>query len=93
MKCEDLLRILSDYVDGDIEPSVCEQFEHHLEHCDPCKVVVDTTRRAIRLYKGEDIYEIPVEFHRRLHRALRKKWKDLNEFPDENRNNSQRAQD
>jgi hypothetical protein len=45
MKCEDLLKILSDYIDGDIDPKVCEGFERHLAECDPCQVVVDTIRK------------------------------------------------
>jgi len=91
MRCEDLLRILGDYIDGDIDPAVCEQFEHHLEDCNPCNVVIDTTRRSIRLYKDENVYEIPVEFHRRLHEALREKWKNLNEPPEYNRGDDQQV--
>jgi len=91
MKCEDLLRILGDYIDGDIDPSVCEPFEHHLHDCEPCKVVVDTTQRVIRLYKDETVYEIPIEFHQRLHEACRRKWKDLNESPDANGNDDRQS--
>ncbi len=32
MKCEELLKMLNDYVDGDIAPEVCEGFESHLAH-------------------------------------------------------------
>ena len=27
MKCEELLNILNEYVDGTVDPSICEEFE------------------------------------------------------------------
>ncbi len=74
MKCEDLLKMLNDYVDGDIAPAVCEGFETHLSGCNPCQVVVDTIRRTITLYRGEERYELPLPFRQRLHDALRARW-------------------
>jgi anti-sigma factor RsiW len=74
MKCEDLLAMLNDYVDGGIDPGVCEQFEKHLAGCNPCQVVVDNIRKTITLYKDGQPYELPVEFRTRLHSALRAKW-------------------
>lgn len=74
MKCEEMLRMLNDYVDKDIDPAVCDQFEAHLEGCNPCQVVVDTIRKTITLYKEGEVYEVPVEFRDRLHRTLRERW-------------------
>lgn len=81
MKCEDLLRMLNDYVDGDIDPSVCEEFQKHLDECNPCEVVVDTVRKTITLYKESGVYELPVEFRRKLHDMLRDKWKERQQNP------------
>lgn len=67
--------MLNDYVDGDIDPAVCEGFESHLADCNPCQVVVDTIRGTIALYRGEQVFEMPVEFRNRLHRTLRDRWK------------------
>lgn len=75
MKCEELLAMLNDYVDGDIAPGICEQFERHLAGCNPCQVVVDNIRRTITLYKVDQPYEMPPAFRDRLHNALREKWK------------------
>ncbi len=76
MKCQELLRMLNDYVDGDVDPALCEEFEGHLQGCNPCKVVVDTVRKTISIYKDEEVIELPVEFRDRLHCALREKWKE-----------------
>jgi anti-sigma factor RsiW len=74
MTCEDLLRMLNDYVDGDIDPGVCAAFDQHLEGCNPCRMVVDTIRKTITLYKDEEVYDIPLAFRERLHQTLRNQW-------------------
>jgi predicted anti-sigma-YlaC factor YlaD len=74
MKCDELLRMLNDYVDGDIDPSVCARLEEHLEGCDPCRVVIDSIRKTIILYKEEGVTEIPIPFRERLHDTLRERW-------------------
>ncbi|MFN4261344.1 MAG: anti-sigma factor family protein [Gemmataceae bacterium] len=75
MKCEDLLKALNEYVDGQIDPGICAEFQKHLEGCDPCQVVVDTVRKTITLYKNQEVHEMPLEFQQRLHQQLQEKWK------------------
>ena len=65
---------MNQYVDGEIEPGVCEAFEHHLKGCNPCQVVVDNIRQTIQLYNGEP-YDIPPELHEHLSDLLWAKWK------------------
>jgi anti-sigma factor RsiW len=80
MKCDDLLKALNDYVDGRIDPAICERFESHLAGCNPCQIVVDNIRQTITLYKAGEPYELPAEFSNELRRSLRDKWKK--KFPD-----------
>jgi anti-sigma factor RsiW len=75
MKCEELLAMLNDYVDGDIAPGLCDELEKHLAGCNPCQVVIDNIRKTITLYKAGQPYELPVEFQQRLHGLLRARWK------------------
>ena len=76
MKCDELLAMLNEYVDGGVDPGVCEQFEKHLAGCNPCQVVVDNIRKTITLYKEGRPYDLPVPFRERLHSALRVKWRE-----------------
>lgn len=76
MNCEELLAMLNDYVDGGVDPGVCEQFEKHLVGCNPCQVVVDNIRHTITLYKEGQPYELPLPFRERLHSALRARWRE-----------------
>lgn len=74
MKCEEMLKLLNDYVDGTVDPSICEEFERHMEGCNPCQIVVDNIRHTITLYKDGQPCEIPAECRQRLHEVLRQKW-------------------
>jgi anti-sigma factor RsiW len=74
MKCEDLLKALNEYVDGQIDPAICDEFKAHLAGCNPCQVVVDNIRSTIALYRDGQPYEMPPAFHERLRQQLREKW-------------------
>ena len=76
MKCEEMLAVLNEYVDGTIDPAICGEFEKHMAGCNPCQVVVDNIRQTITLYKDGQPYDLPVRFRDHLHEALRKRWKE-----------------
>ncbi len=76
MKCEELLAMLNEYVDGGVDPGVCEQFEKHLAGCNPCQVVVDNIRHTITLYKDGHQIDLPLRFRDKLHSTLRAKWRE-----------------
>ena len=75
MNCDELLAALNEYVDGSLDPSICEKFKSHLEGCNPCQIVVDNIRRTISLYKAGEPYELPAEFRQQLNKLLRQRWK------------------
>ncbi len=79
MKCEELLAALNEYVDGEIDPGICEAFESHLRDCNPCQIVIDNIRQTITLFNAGKAVELPPELHQRLHNALRQRWR--NKFP------------
>lgn len=75
MKCEQLLAALNDYVDGELDPGICEEFEAHLAECSPCEIVVDNIRRTITLYRHGQPVAMPAELRRRLHQVLRERFR------------------
>jgi hypothetical protein len=76
MKCEEMLALLNEYVDGTIDLSICDEFEKHMAGCNPCQIVVDNIRQTITLYKSGQPVELPAEFRDRLHATLRQRWKE-----------------
>ena len=79
MKCEELLALLNEYVDGTVDPAICEEFEKHLAGCNPCQIVVDNIRKTITLYKDGQPLELPPQVSDRLQQCLRQRWSE--KFP------------
>ena len=75
MKCEDLLKAMNEYVDGTLEPGLCDEFEQHLTGCNPCQIVIDNIRRTIKLYRAGEEYPVPPAFEKKLRECLRDKWR------------------
>jgi anti-sigma factor RsiW len=75
MRCKDLLDALSDFVDGELDESLCSDIEEHLKDCNPCRVEVDTVKKTVTLFKNNLPYEIPLAVQDRLHRVLRDHWR------------------
>ncbi len=74
--CHHLLGSLSEYLDGELEAQLCAELETHLAGCENCRVVVDTLRRTISLYKVDGEQEsLPNGVRERLLHRL-----DLDEF-------------
>ncbi len=76
MTCEELLKALNDYVDGQQLDAICDEFKEHLAGCNPCQVVVDNIRQTISLYQAGQPYSMPQAFQRRLQDVLKAKWED-----------------
>lgn len=72
MKCNDIIRQLSNYLDGELDANLVAEVQRHMEHCDHCRVVVDTTRKTISLFCGAEPAELPSDVRDRLHNALHK---------------------
>lgn len=51
MECEELIRYLSDYIDGDLDEELTDAAREHLATCENCSVVLDTTQKTIALYR------------------------------------------
>jgi anti-sigma factor RsiW len=70
MNCTDFLSQLTDYFDGQISPELLAEVRTHLGECDHCKVVLNTTRQTIEVYRGNEIYEVSEDLRERLHSAI-----------------------
>jgi len=73
LNCKGLIRELSNYIDGDLDPALKQELERHLEHCEDCTMVVDQTRKTIRIFSGAEPVPLPEDVHSRLHKVLREK--------------------
>ena len=69
--CKELLGSLSSYIDGDLSPELCQELEKHLEGCDDCRVVLNTTKRTIDLVHAPvEKADLPEDVRERLFKRL-----------------------
>ena len=70
MKCSDIIRELSSYLNGETDATLMADLERHLGNCDDCRLVVDTTRKTIHLFCNSQPAPLPENVRGRLHKAL-----------------------
>lgn len=73
LTCKDFLNELSEFLDDTLDPKIRAELHKHVEECPNCWVVLDTTQRTIKVYKGLEPQTIPPDIHSRLMSALQKK--------------------
>jgi anti-sigma factor RsiW len=49
LSCQEIVELVSDYVEGTLPPNEAERFERHLASCPGCARYVDQIRTTIRL--------------------------------------------
>jgi len=72
MKCGEILEKLSEYLDGELDPKLCQELETHMKDCNPCLIFVNTLKKTITLYQYAGHEPLPKEVHVRLHEYLKK---------------------
>ena len=68
--CKHVWQHISAYIDGDVDADLRAEIDRHLEHCEICSAVLDSTRNVVILMADERVFEIPSGFSERLHRRL-----------------------
>jgi predicted anti-sigma-YlaC factor YlaD len=58
-------------VDGALQDELCRELEEHLSECENCRVVVDTLKKTIYLYKtANSKADVPADVRERLFKRL-----------------------
>lgn len=70
MLCKEVIRKLSEYLDGELEPALAAQLTVHLEDCEDCRLVVDTTRKTVEIFCKTEPVPLPEDVQHRLNRLL-----------------------
>ncbi len=70
-ECKYLLGSLSDYIDGDLSEEICAEIERHMVGCENCRIVVDSLRKTVYLYRvTSDQEALPDDVRQRLFHSL-----------------------
>lgn len=72
LSCREILAKLSEYIDEELDPSICDEIEGHMGDCRPCVNFLETLKKTVKLYNtaGEQV-EIPEKVQGDLHQFLR----------------------
>ncbi len=68
--CRDLLDGLSDFLDGEASAELCAEIQRHMADCKKCRVVVDTLRKTVTLYRQMPQPELSGQARERLYKVL-----------------------
>jgi anti-sigma factor RsiW len=59
MTCQQVVEIVSDYLDGNLSPQTVQWLEYHLEHCDACTRYIEQMRTTTRIAAAARLDEHP----------------------------------
>jgi predicted anti-sigma-YlaC factor YlaD len=69
--CREYFARISEYLDGELDESVCRKIEEHLQDCPQCRDCLDTLKRTIRLCQATGRKGMPPETRQRLRESLK----------------------
>ena len=70
LECKHVWEHISGYLDKQLDPEVLAAVERHLESCEICSAIVDSTRNILVLTADDRTYELPLGYSERLHARL-----------------------
>jgi anti-sigma factor RsiW len=73
MSCAQFLEELNDFLDEALDGVSRAELERHLSKCPGCRVIWDTTRKTVRVFKGLEPCPLPAQIEARLLAAIEQK--------------------
>lgn len=71
LSCQEIVELVTDYLEGALEPEEHERVQQHLADCTKCDAYLDQIRTTIRLVGRVDAGSLAVETRRGLVEAFR----------------------
>ena len=68
--CKHVWHHISAYIDGDVDALLRAEIDRHLEHCEVCSAILDSTRNIVVLVADGRVFEIPAGYSERLHKRI-----------------------
>ena len=74
--CKHVWEHISAYIDNDVAPEIRAEIDRHLETCEICSAVLDSTRNVVILMADQRVFELPSGFSDRLHARINAEMSD-----------------
>jgi predicted anti-sigma-YlaC factor YlaD len=70
VNCKSIVKEISNYLEEALEPSLKSSIEKHLENCEDCRIVVDTTKKTVQIFCNSEPAPLPEDTRQRLRDAV-----------------------
>lgn len=68
--CQHVWEYISAYIDSEVDAELRAEIDRHLETCEICCAVLDSTRNVVVLVADDRVFELPTGFSHRFHARL-----------------------
>ena len=75
--CEEVVALLSEYLDFELPPAACGEVESHLDRCPDCLEFLDSLRSTIALCRTFAISALPGPLSDRARKELKAAWRKM----------------
>jgi len=72
LECKRLFAALSEYIDQELDPALCDKLEHHLDDCSPCKAYLASLVETVHRCRRHCTEEVKASVRAQVRRLLRK---------------------
>jgi anti-sigma factor RsiW len=73
VNCNQVMREISEYLDGELTPEMKGEIERHLAGCGHCRTVLDQVRMTIDIFCDQQKITLSPEISARLHQAVKRR--------------------
>ena len=78
LECKHVWDYISEFLDDSLPPETKELVQKHLESCEICSAILDSTRNILVLTADDRVFELPVGYSGRLHTRLTREIRGAN---------------
>lgn len=82
LECKHVWDYISEFLDGSLAPETKKLVQQHLETCEICSAILDSTRNILILTADDHVFELPAGYSERLHARLAREIHGANGRPE-----------
>lgn len=77
LDCKEIFALLSEYIDAELPPELCDSVTGHIEGCNPCVEFLQSLQKTVELCKQYRHDAIPSPLTEQVRRDLRQAYEKL----------------
>jgi hypothetical protein len=82
LECKHVWDYISEFLDDSLPPETKELVQKHLENCEICSAILDSTRNILVLTADDRVFDLPTGYSERLHARLAREIHGVNNRAD-----------